>query len=232
MGGRGRLGSPRTLASGVHGTRRNSDSPDGDGRAHRGLVPQNAGQSEERGRGRARTSTTSPARPAEGELGSPGDPGHTSTARTQRQFGPRPDGRKISLMAAAGRDEFLLVTGVLASLGSTLCWPQHPEKCPRQRFCRGSGGAADAGPVRTDGRAEVTRDRGPRRREGRSPSSREAPSERPVLEPRRERSPTDERPPLSSTAGACRTVSEHASQRSGGKARYRWRRDCDSSCLR
>ena len=42
MGGQGRLGAPRTLASGVHGARRDSDSQGGDGSAQRGRLPQNA----------------------------------------------------------------------------------------------------------------------------------------------------------------------------------------------
>jgi len=76
-----------------------------------GHLPQNAWQSEERGRDAARTSAASPAGLAKDALGSPGDPVRTSTAVAQRQFGPRLGGRKISRMAAGLFDRFLLEQG-------------------------------------------------------------------------------------------------------------------------
>jgi len=78
------------------------------GRAHRrGSGHRTLGRARSEGWDAARTSAASPAGGAKGELGSPGDPVRVSTAVSQRQFEPRPGGRKSSRMAAVLRDRFL-----------------------------------------------------------------------------------------------------------------------------
>ena len=98
----------KALAGCVHGTHHDSDSSAGDGRTHgRSSGHRTLGRARSDGWDAAGRSATSPAGRAKGELGSPGDPVRVATTVSQRQFGPRPGGRKISRMAAALCDRFL-----------------------------------------------------------------------------------------------------------------------------